>query len=213
MAAIDVMTYAFDPQKAAALLDQARCRTNPDGVRICADGVTMDINLLCSSQEVRMAELIRQRLGEVGIRVNVKSVDPKTRDSRVRAGEYELAILGHGGWGSDPDYLVQHFLGRVVSGNAAPSHSGVSGVDSPELMNLLLEQQAAIDSGQRRKLVNRIQKLLAQLVPEIPLFYTTGYTVFRPEKYDGWMFMFDHHSLSHSKLSYLMRTGPSEMRP
>lgn len=43
-----------------------------------------------------MAELLRQRLGEVGIGVKVISVDGKTRDSRVRAADYQLAILGHG---------------------------------------------------------------------------------------------------------------------
>jgi peptide/nickel transport system substrate-binding protein len=46
---------------------------------------------------------------------------------------------------------------------------------------------------------------LAEDVPEIALFYTISYYVYRPEKYDGWMFMFDHHSLEHSKLSYLER--------
>ncbi len=61
------------------------------------------------------------------------------------------------------------------------------------------------DEQKRRELVYRIQEILAEDVPEIPIYYTTGYNVYKPAKYDGWMYMFDHHSLSHSKLSYLER--------
>ena len=70
-------------------------------------------------------------------------------------------------------------------------------------MKLLNAQRSQTDPEKRRDLVVKIQQMAAEEVPEIPLFYTTGYTTFRPAKYDGWMFMFDHHSLEHSKLSYL----------
>ena len=214
MADKTIPPFVFDPQNARALLDSAGyARTNADPVRLTPDGLPLALDLLCSSREVRMAELIRQRLADIGIRLTIRSVDGKTRDARVRAFNYQLAILGHGGWGVDPDYLATRFGADAGQRNAAPSHSGLPGFNPPGLTDLLARQQTEIDLQRRRALIMDIQQRLARLVPEIPLFYTTGYSVFRPAKYDGWMFMFDHHSLAHGKLSYLERNGPAAKRP
>lgn len=201
IAAGTVRAYPFDPHQSRRLLEQAGYG------RVDTDGTRLTLNLLCSSQEVRMAELIRQRLKDVGVRVAVRSVDGKTRDARVRAFDYQLAILGHGGWGGDPDYLISHLCGDVFKQNTAPSHSGLPGFDAPELMDLLKRQQTEIDPVRRQELITAVRKTAAELLPELPLFYTAGYSIYRPAKYDGWMFMFDHHSLTHSKLSYLQRNG------
>ena len=209
MAAEDVKAYEFDPARAGRLLDDAEYRPadGKGGGRLSPDGSPLALELLCGSQEVRMAELIRQRCDDVGISLSIRAVDPKTRDSRVRDGNYQLAILGHGGWGGDPDYLASRFSGSVLDQNAAPSISGLPGFEAPELMALLQRQRKEFDPVERRETFMEIQKSLAELVPELPLFYTIGYSVYRPEKYDGWMFMFDHHNLTHGKLSYLKREG------
>jgi peptide/nickel transport system substrate-binding protein len=213
MAAKNTRPYPFNPQQARILLDQAGCgRTDAHGMRLSPDGQPLVLDLLCSSREVRMAELIRQQLKTVGIGLTIRSVDGKTRDAQVRGFNYQLAILGHGGWGGDPDYLASRFAGEPLDQSASPSRSRLPGFDVPELMPLLKRQQTEIDPQQRRRLITEIQKMLAEHVPEIPLYYTTGYSVYRPATYDGWMFMFDHHELTHSKLSYLARSGAGEMR-
>lgn len=213
MAAKDIQPYPFDPQRADTLLAEAGYdRTDANGTRLSPNGRPMVLELLCSSREVRMAELIRQRLKAVGIRLTIRSVDGKTRDTRVRGFKYDLAILGHGGWGSDPDYLASRFAGTPSDQSASPSCSSLPGFDPPELIPLLKRQQTESDPQQRRRLITEIQKKLAEQVPEIPLFYTTGYTAYRPAAYDGWMFMFDHHDLTHSKLSYLVRSAAATIR-
>ncbi len=158
-----------------------------------------------------MAELLRQRLTAVGIHLSIRSLDGKSRDARVHGGAYQLAILGHGGWGGDPDYLAVCFA-EGAAPDAAPSNSGLPRFLHPDLSARLTRQQIEIDPGRRQVLIIEVQKLLAELVPEIPLFYATDYCVYRPARYDGWMFMFDHHSLPHSKLSYLARSGPAVLR-
>lgn len=211
--AADTRTHAFDPARARELLDQAGYgRTDAAGTRLSPDGQPLALELLCGGQEVRLTELIRQRLEEVGLAIVIRSVDDKTRDARVQGRDYQLAILGHGGWGGDPDYLVARFAGAAAAPNAAPSHAGLPDFEAPRLMDLLQRQQTAVDPHERRRLVEALQQELAHEVPEIPLFYTTGYSVYRPATHDGWMFMFDHHSLPHSKLSFLERTGPAEKR-
>lgn len=39
------------------------------------------------------------------MKVNVKSIDMKSRDAAVKSGDYEAIITEHGGWGKDADVL------------------------------------------------------------------------------------------------------------
>jgi peptide/nickel transport system substrate-binding protein len=196
-------TYDHDPAKAVSLLKSQGFHVTDDRGNITPD-VRLTLPLLVSAQEVRMAELIKERLAQVGITVQIISVDGKTRDARVKDRDYQMAIIGHGGWGQDADYLRSRF---EEGDSLAPSAAGLSGYRNPALHALLDKQHVETDQDVRRSLVAKIQDIIADDLPEIALFYTTDYTVFRPRTYDGWMNMYDHHCLSHSKLSYLDRKG------
>ena len=195
-----------DLEKARQLLDQLGFKAADDGeVRRTDGGEELGFTFLVGGgAEVRIGELLKEQLARVGIRLTVKSVDRKTRDTMVRENDYELALLGHGGWGGDADYLRERF-GDQPKGGLSPSASRLHGYENAELLALLNEQYTTIDEAQRKALIYSIQEMLADEVLEIPLYNTTSYSVYRPGKYDGWMFMFDHHSLTHSKLSYLSR--------
>ncbi|AEG13790.1 ABC-type transporter, periplasmic subunit [Desulfofundulus kuznetsovii DSM 6115] len=200
----NVKQYDLDLKKAEELLVKLGYdRLDQNGIRQNQNGEKLSFNLLVG-EEVRLAEVLKEQLARAGIEIKVQSVDMKTRDTRVRNNEYQLAIIGHGGWGNDPDYLRERFAGRS-RGGLSPSASGLRGYNNDELNNLLEKQRLEMDDQKRKQLIFKIQEILAEDVPEIPLYYTTGYNVYRPAKYDGWMFMFDHHSLTHSKLSYLER--------
>lgn len=213
MASGKTRDYPYNPDQARSLLDQAGfAGKNDQGIRLSPSGRPFALTLLCSAQEVRMAELIGQRLAEVGIDMAIRSVDGKSRDARVKGGDYQLAVIGHGGWGGDADYLASHLVGDVFEQNSSPSAAGSGGVVSPELLELLRRQAIEVDAERRRQLIEKIQQAAAELVAEIPLYYTAGSTMYRPAKYDGWMNMYDHHAMQHSKLSYLERTGPAAKR-
>ncbi len=212
--ATDAIThYPFDLNRASFLLDKNGYeQKDREGVRILPDGEQFSLELLCSGREVRMAELIRQHLEEIGIKITVHTVDGKSRDTKVRQHDFQLAIIGHGGWGRDANYIGAHLFGDIFAQNSAPSHSGTASLEAPELISLLQRQATTTDPLLRRSLVEQVQKAASELVAELPLFYTTGYTMYRPEKYDGWMYMYDHHSLQHGKLSYLSRKGVAAKR-
>ncbi len=197
--------YNHDLKKAEELLVKLGYDKLENGVRVNSKGEKLSFNLLVGG-EVRLAEVLKEHLGKVGIEINVQSVDGKTRDSRVQDNKYQIAITGHGGWGNDADYLRERFSSeKKAGGSISPNLMRFKGYNNPELSELLEKQFETIDENERKKQIFKAQELLAEDVPEIPIFYTTGYTVYKPAKYDGWMFMFDHHSLEHSKLSYLER--------
>jgi peptide/nickel transport system substrate-binding protein len=196
--------YELNLKKAEELLVQMGYDSlDEKGIRKNKDGSSLSFNLLVGD-EVRLAEVLKEQLAKAGIGLKVQSIDSKSRDARVLKNEYQLAVTGHGGWGGDPDYLSERFT-SVSKGASSPSAAALRGYNNVELNTLLEKQNLAMDEQKRKKLVFDIQNILAEDVPEIPIYYTTGYSVYKPAKYDGWMFMFDHHELSHSKLSYLER--------
>lgn len=185
----DLPQYGGDPTRAGEILKNAGL----------SGGHSFEL-LVGEGPEVRIGEILKEQLARVDIDLRVVSVDMKSRDSRIREGSYQLALVGHGGWGGDPDYLRTRFSTQL-----SDWYSGTPGYENPEIDRLLQEQIRETDEGRRKEMIFELQGILAEDVPEIPLYNTTGYTVFRQDKYDGWMYMFDHHSLSHSKLSFLKR--------
>ena len=185
----NVSEYDFNPDKAREILQQEKLNANLSFTLLVGDDA-----------EVRIGELLKEQLSKAGIEIKVESVDMKSRDSRIAEGQYQIALVGHGGWGGDPDYLRTRF-----SSELSHWYSGTPGYENSEVDRLAKAQIQETDPKKRKEMIFELQKILSEDVPEIPLYNTTGYTVFRPEQYDGWMFMFDHHALSHSKLSFLAR--------
>lgn len=181
--------YKHDPQKARELLAGVDVKLKP-AYELLVGGDT----------EVRIGELIKGQFAAVGIELRVTSVDMKARDARIAEGNYELVLVGHGGWGGDPDYLRTRFASAEGSWS-----SGTPGYNHPEVNRLCQEQLLEIDENKRKKLIFQLQQVLAEEVPEISLYLTTGHNVFRHQNYDGWMHIFDHHAPTHNKLSYLER--------
>lgn len=154
--------------------------------------------LLGKGLELRMGELIKEHLEEVGIKVKVVSMDTKSRDAKIVDGSYELIICGHGGWGRDVDYLRTRFGSEIKSWS-----SGTPGYVNPEFTKLAQKQLIEMDSDKRKGIAMQMQMILAEDVPEIPLLMRAGNTVYRNTIHDGWMYEYNHHESTHNKLSFL----------
>lgn len=155
-----------------------------------------------SRDEVRIAELLKISLANAGIDINVKSIDVKTRDAAVRNGDYDIAINGHGGWGVDAD-MIRRVYSTASGYDMSPSSDAIPGYSNGEINRLASMQLKEMNEDKRRDIVFRLQELIAEEVPQIPLYNTKGYTVFRHKKYSGWRYMSDHHDVTHNKLSYI----------
>jgi peptide/nickel transport system substrate-binding protein len=207
----DQPAYSYDPEKAGALLDEAGWTdTDGDGIRD-KDGEKLSYVLSLGSGEVRIGELIKERLSEVGIDVQVKALESKSRDANLKSGDFELSISGFGGWGQDADYLRTRYCDTSKSGSVS-SGAAVFGYHNDTLNALGVQELQELDDGKRKEIVYEMQTVLANDIPAIPLYYTTSYDVWRISKYDGWMNMYDHHARTHSILSYLVRDGIAAKR-
>ena len=208
----DQPKYDYNPDKAKALLDEAGWTdTDGDGIRD-KNGEKLSYILSLGSSEVRIGELIKERLSEVGIDVQVKALESKSRDANLKNGDFELAISGFGGWGQDADYLRTRYCDTGSQSGSVSSGASVFGYHNDTLNALGTQELQELNDSKRKEIVYNMQTTLANDVPAIPLYYTTSYDVWRISKYDGWMNRYDHHARTQCILSYLERDGVAAKR-
>ncbi len=167
---------------------------------------TLSFELLVgnTTKEVRIAELIKLYLEDIGVTVTINSVDSKTRDTAVKDGNYQAVIYGHGGWGGDSDSLRLIYASETDN-DAVPTSSSIPGYYNESISNLSYQQLYALNDNVRKDIVFELQEIISEELPMLPLYNTTSFDIYRPEKYNGWMNMYDHHLVTHSKFSYLER--------
>ena len=208
----DQTVYGYDPAKAKELLDRAGWKdTDGDGIRE-KDGVKLSYSLSLASEEVRIGELIKERLKEVGIDIQVRALESRSRDANLESGNFELIVNGYGGMGYDADYLRTKYCGEGYGISGADATRPVYGYRNVTLDALAAREITELDESERRQIVYEMQALLAEDVPTVPLLYTTSDDAWRISTFDGWMNMYDHHVRTHSKLSFLERDGIAAKR-
>ncbi|MBP1908967.1 ABC transporter substrate-binding protein [Methanolobus bombayensis] len=201
----DQPEYAYNPDKAGELLDEAGWTdTDGDGIRD-KDGEKLSYILSLGSSEVRIGELIKERLDEVGIDVQVKALESKSRDANLNTGDFELAISGFGGWGRDADYLRTRYCDTNSGAGSVASGAAIFGYHNDTLNALGTKELQELDDEKRKEIVYEMQTVLAEDIPTIPLYYTTKYDAWRISTYDGWVSAYDHHAKTHCIFSYLER--------
>ncbi|MDQ6711793.1 MAG: ABC transporter substrate-binding protein [Candidatus Dormibacteraeota bacterium] len=127
------------------------------------------------------AELVKSMLGEVGIQVQVVAVDPKTRGARMKALDYQMALVKHIGVGGDPDFLRRWYVAQPFSafeyGNVMHRRD----------FDALAQQQAhELNAGRRKALVDQMQGILADELPTLPLYHRRIYLIYRQASWDRW---------------------------
>jgi len=165
-----VEQYEYNPAKAEELL--AGLGFIRQGNYLTKDGRVLELELLFrggggSITDQRAAELIKEQLERIGIKINLQSLESKTLDNRVKEWKFDLALSGHGGLGGDPRILNRVTLEQGI--NSARYKK------SEELFSVLAKQLGEMEPAKRRELVGKAQELYAREMPALPLYYPTSY--------------------------------------
>ncbi len=192
----DVAQHDLDPAGAGLLLDGAGYRLGGDGIRQGPSG-RLGFELLVSTLDVPLAEILVAALRRIGVELRPKPVEvgPQLFGTKMFGG-YEMAVLGFpgpsaGGPNGDPDVLRQLF-----SSASPPSLTGASGYANPEFDRLADEQRSTFDESERKVQVARMQRILAEDLPVLPLFYPETVLLFRKQVLDEWYFTPGQHPTS-----------------
>jgi peptide/nickel transport system substrate-binding protein len=170
----NVFDFHFDPAEARRLLDKAGF-PDPDG-----DGPQprFHLSLKTSTSEVYrvQAAAIQQDLARVGIAVDVRSSELLTLLSDAARGNFQMYTLQWVGV-TDPDIL------RRVYHSAQAPPVGLNRVfyANPEVDRLIEAAAVAVGDDQRKTLYARAQRLIAEDVPYISLWYKTNVAVAQPD--------------------------------
>ncbi|RJS73408.1 ABC transporter substrate-binding protein [Methanophagales archaeon] len=164
----NIVKYEYNPQRAKDILESQGYQLKEDGY-YWKEGETLELELITAPRFgfERVAEIIARQLGEAGIKVSVRSLEWKTLDSRVISQQFDLAVSGHGGIGGDPSILNKVILGKFgYSANYTKNES----------LNQLLEAHLReMDAEKRKEIVREIQKIYAEELPALTLYYPKWY--------------------------------------
>ena len=178
-----VEQYRFDVATADRLLDDAGYRRpSPDATRQTADGQPLRFGLLVTSPPAPVTEVVVNALRAVGVELQPQAVDMPTFNQRVNRGETDMYLINSGGMNSDlaPDYL------RLVYNSGSRLTQRAFGYKNAEVDQLTQEQLNTLDEGERKRIVGRIQQLVAGDLPLLPLVYPDSFGIYRKAAFDQW---------------------------
>jgi peptide/nickel transport system substrate-binding protein len=161
-----VRRYGYDPERAVGLLDASGWMdSNADRIRD-KDGVELSFTLLTRDDAVgvAMAEELARQWQAVGVAATVRSVSSEAAADFVRKRDFEAALVEIG-LTADPDpYPLWH-------STQAESGQNYSGFASEEADLVMEEARFTADREQRAELYQAFQRIFAEEVPSILLYY------------------------------------------
>jgi peptide/nickel transport system substrate-binding protein len=179
--------YAFDIKEANRILDEAGYKdTDGDGVRQMPDGSNPLKFRLYWPTDIeaapRIAELLAEMWGQVGIKLEPKAQDPDALTAACcPAFDFDVMIWG---WGSDPD---PNLLLGVMTTEQIPTGSSETGYSNPEYDKLYTQQSTELDKDKRRQLVWQMQAIAHNDVAYIIPYYEQAVQAYRTDRFKGWI--------------------------
>lgn len=166
--------YGYDPAAARKLLDEAGFATLRNNVRHNAAGEKLSIELgTTAGNRVRelVAQVIQSQLRQVGIEVRLKAEPPRIFFDAM--GKRTYSGLGMYAWVQRPEGVPRSSLHSKEIPSAANGWSGQNypGYANPEMDKALDAAERELDVVKRRALFAEIQKLAADDLPSLPLFF------------------------------------------
>ncbi|HUM27383.1 MAG TPA: ABC transporter substrate-binding protein [Anaerolineales bacterium] len=182
-----IKDYEYDVAAANKILDDTGYKdTDGDKIREMPDGskpLTFRLNWPSDSINApRMAELLSEMWGEIGISLEMQAVDPDALTAQCcPAFDFDIMIWG---WGSDPDPSA---LLYVYTSEGIPTGSSETGYSNPKYDELYAQQQTELNFEARKSIVWEMQKLVHDDVVYIIPFYDAETQAYRSDRFTGWI--------------------------
>lgn len=166
--------YGYDAAAARKLLDEAGFSTIRNNVRHNAAGEKLSIELgTTAGNRVRelVAQVIQSQLRQVGIEVRLKAETPRIFFEAM--GKRTYSGLGMYAWVQRPEGVPRSSLHskEIPSADNGWSGQNYPGYANPEMDKALDAAERELDVVKRRALFAEIQKLAADDLPSLPLFF------------------------------------------
>ncbi len=168
----------FDPEHAANLLDDAGWKRSGDGTRVAAgvdgvaDGTKMAFDFVQRPSDTKYGEIIRQRLGGIGVEVTLKTVeDIVFRPMIFKDRNFDMNVISYC-HGTDPQIGVRRMFHSSQIGPTDFTNS--SGYRNAEVDALLDDAAQQVDRDAAKQVYRRLQEKVAADMPYIWLVETVS---------------------------------------
>lgn len=132
------------------------------------NGFTMNLYVTSTYDFLRTpADVIRDNLAEVGIRVNIQAEDWNVYLPKALRSEFDVTLLGTSGQADPDDYLFNTFH---------PSSSlNLSKYNNPEVAQLLERGRRVSSQAERQRIYTQVQEIVLRDSPMAFLFHSAQY--------------------------------------
>jgi peptide/nickel transport system substrate-binding protein len=157
----DVPTYNYDPERAGQLLDAAGYPST--------NGVRFHLMMKTSTDENTrlMVPVLQQQLRRVQIQLDVRTYEFGTFFADVSRGAFQFYSLRWIGSNEDPDIFEYAFH----SSRFTPNGANRSFYSNPQVDALIDHARSELDQSKRKQLYAQLQRILAEDLPSINLWY------------------------------------------
>jgi ABC-type transport system substrate-binding protein len=166
----NVAQYACDPARAEELLDAAGFPRKEGGVRF---------HLTLKSSTEEQARLIGAALQEqwrrVGIELELRPLELATLFSDVAKGNFQITYQRWVGANTDPDFFEYAFSSKRFP----PDGANRGHYRNPHMDALTDQIRVEMDQEKRKVLCSEVQKILAEDLPYLPLWFNDVVSVHR----------------------------------
>jgi peptide/nickel transport system substrate-binding protein len=166
----DVATYAYDPARAESLLDAAGLSGGKEGVRF-------HLRLQSPTDEsTRLySEVLQEQWKRIGVALELRPQESATFNSDIAHGSFQLYTQRWVGGNNDPDMFEFVFGSRRFPPNGANRGHFAN----PQLDALLDRARVELDREKRRTILFDVQRIVADELPYINLWYVDNVCVYR----------------------------------
>lgn len=171
----DVAHYPFDPERAKALLEEAGWREGPDGVRVNAQGQRLVLTLMTTSgnrSREMVEQVVQSEWRKIGVDVRIRNQPARVFFGQtVTKRQFDGLVMF--AWTSAPEDVPRSNLHSEEIPSPANGFAGqnFAGYRNPEMDKLIDAIEVELDRGKREALWHRLQRLYADDLPALPLYF------------------------------------------
>jgi peptide/nickel transport system substrate-binding protein len=157
----DAPSYNYDPERARQLLDAAGYRP--------VNGIRFHLLMKTSTDENTrlMVAVLQQQLRQVQIQLDIRTFEFATFYADISKGAFQFYSLRWIGGNEDPDIFEYAFH----SSKFTPNGANRSFYSNPHVDALIDQARTELDQAKRKQLYAQVQRILAEDLPSINLWY------------------------------------------
>ena len=202
--------------RARQILRAAGFHWNENGRLLDSSGAHVEFSIVVSassSERLQMATLIQDDLQNLGIRVQVVSLEFRALLDRIlNSREYEACILGLGGGDVDPNSDMNVWLSSGGSHLWSPGQPKPTTAWETELDRVERQQMTTLDRHERKRLYDRVQQIAAENLPLICLVSPNVLVAARADLGNFNPSILDHYTLWNVEQLYWRKPAPAGAR-